>query len=249
MKARTLGARKRALAKTALTGTSGGDERSSAVSRPPRATSVSPSMASRSVSFAGCMNVKGLLAVTLTALALSLGDVSRLPQGWSTQATLDASQACRAKVVGGGDGAGNRLMIRCGSSHAGVYSVTQSISAEPYRGRRVLLSARIRGQALQGRAGLVLKAETRERRLLAMDDMRLNPVQGDTRWIDARVLLDVDPEADSITLGAAVEAGAGTAWVESVRFDVASPDDVGIAVVVRPEAPALPAQPRNLGFR
>jgi hypothetical protein len=197
------------------------------------------------------MNVKGLLAVTLTALALSLGDVSRLPQGWSTQATLDASQACRAKVVGGGDGdgAGNRLMIRCGSSHAGVYSVTQSISAEPYRGRRVLLSARIRGQALQGRAGLVLKAETRERRLLAMDDMRLNPVQGDTRWIDARVLLDVDPDADSITLGAAVEAGAGTAWVESVRFDVASADDAGIAVVVRPEAPALPAQPRNLGFR
>jgi hypothetical protein len=193
------------------------------------------------------MNTKGLLAVTLTALALSLGNAARPPQGWSTQATLDAAQACQAKTVGGGDG--NRLMIRCGSSHDGVYSVTQSISAEPYRGTRVLLSARIRGQALEGRAGLLLKAETSDRRLLAMDDMRLNPVKGDTGWMDARVLLDVDPLADSITLGVAVEAGSGAAWVDSVRFEVARPEDAGLAVIVRPEAPALPAQPRNLGFR
>ena len=195
------------------------------------------------------MNAKGLLAVTTTALALSLGESARPPQGWSTQATLDAAQACQARTVGGGVGAANRMMIRCGSRHEGVFSVTQSISAEPYRGRRVLLSARMRGQGLKGRAGLLLKAETMERRLLAMDDMRLNPVTGDTGWMEVRVLLDVDPQADSITLGAAIEAGAGTAWIESVGFEVAAPEDMGIAITVRPETPALPAQPRNLGFK
>ena len=194
------------------------------------------------------MNAKGLLAVTTTALALSLGESARPPQGWSTQATLDAAQVCQARTVGG-VGAGNRMMIRCGSRHEGVYSVTQSISAEPYRGRRVQLSARMRGQGLTGRAGLLLKAETKERRLLAMDDMRLNPVTGDTGWMEVRVLLDVDPQAESITLGAAIEAGAGTAWIESLGFEVAAPEDMGLAVTVRPEMPTLPAQPRNLSFK
>lgn len=195
------------------------------------------------------MNLKGLLAVTLTALALSLGEGSRLPEGWSAQAMLDASQSCRAQVLGRWPDDGNGLVLKCPASHRGVYAVTQAISAEPYRGRRVLLTARLRTHALQGRAGLLLQAETRERRVLAMDDMRLSPVQGDTDAVDARVLLDVDPQADTITLGVVVEGGPGTAWVDAMRFEIARPDDPGLAVIVRPQPQVLPAQPRNLEFR
>lgn len=195
------------------------------------------------------MNLKGLLAVTLTAVALSLGEASRLPEGWSTQATLDAPQACRAQVLGAWPQDGRRLVLKCPSSHRGVYAVTQSIAAEPYRGRRVLLSARLRTQALQGRAGLLLQAETGERRVLAMDDMRLSPVQGDSEVVDARVLLDVDPQAQTITLGVLVEGGPGTAWVDSMRFEIARPDDMGLAVIVRPQPLPLPQRPLNLDFK
>lgn len=198
---------------------------------------------------AGPMNLKGLLAVSLAATALSLGGPARLPEGWSTLATMDAPQWCRAEVQGGWAERGNTLVLRCRAAQRGIYAVTQAIGAEAYRGRRVMLRARMRAQGLQGRAGLLLQAETLERRVLAMDDMRLNPVSGSTGWVDARVLLDVDAQAEFITLGVAVEGGPGAAWIDALRFEVVQADDPGLAVIVRPAAPSLPTRPQNLELR
>lgn len=192
------------------------------------------------------MNLKGLAAATIAALALSLAAAPRLPDGWAVSASQDAARDCRAQAGGFGPGPG--LVLQCRRASSGSFELSQSIDAAPYRGRRVSLSARVRAEGLAGRAGLLLKAEAADRSVLALDDMRLNPLQGTTGWREARVLLDVDAQAAVVTLGVAIEGGPGTAWVESLRFELTDPADPGLAVIVRPAAPTLPAQPRNLGF-
>jgi hypothetical protein len=201
------------------------------------------------------MNLKGLVAVTAAATALALLGAPRAPAGWTSVATPDAGRACQAQVLRGwawpGDDrdSGNRLAIRCAAATESNLALTQSIAAAPYRGQRVQLSARVRVQDMRGRVGLLLQSKSADGRVLALDDMRLRPIEGSRDWAEARVLLDVGDAAESIQLGVTAESGPGTAWIEALRFETAQPDDLALAVVVRPLPSVLPAQPQNLSLR
>jgi hypothetical protein len=194
------------------------------------------------------LNLKGVAAAAAAASLLSVAPGGGLPEGWAQSATLDAARACQAQRSPWLPGAASRLTIRCAQATEGALSVTQTIDAAPYRGQRLELSARLRAEGLAGRVGLLLRSHGADQRVLALDDMRLRPVSADSGWVNASVLLDVAEEAQTVTLGVLLERGPGRAAVEGLRFERVDPQRSGLAIIHRPEATPLPAQPRNLGL-
>jgi len=96
----------------------------------------------------------------------------------------------------------------------------QAFPAEPYRGKRVRFSGYLRtSRVTGGGAGLCLRINGPEKRVLAFDNMRDRRVLGTTEWTRHEIVLDVPEQATAGALGALL-AGSGSVWVDDLELEV-----------------------------
>lgn len=195
------------------------------------------------------MNIKGIIAAAFGAGALSTLHISSLPDGWSQVATQQSAAACATKIFRSSSGDENEFRIVCHRPTGGMVSVIQTFAAAPYRGKRMQFAARLRTHALQGRVGLLVRAESENKGILAFDDMRTRPVSGTNEWSEHRVLLDIDDIASTITIGILIEGAPGAVSAGRVRFDEVPADNWELSLRLRSDPQSLPAQPQNLELR
>ena len=127
---------------------------------------------------------------------------------------------------------GGKACARVASS-AGVplwqaATVTQTIAAAPYRGKRVRASAFLRMRDVSGYAGLRMRVSAAQKEPLAADRRQDHSWNGTRDWEQQSVVLDVAATAETIEYGI-VLGGTGVAWiddfvVETVGEDVPSTD-------------------------
>jgi hypothetical protein len=190
------------------------------------------------------MNLKALLAASLGGILLASNTESRLPSGWTRQASVDADRACVAGVEAGVFERGKRLLtIECTRSLDGYLAVTQTIAADDYRGKRVRFAARVKTDKVRGWSGLTLRVVTADQRVLGYDDMSTRPLRGTLDWREVAVVMDVDPNAASITFGLRLNDGTGQVWMDGLRFEEVAADDPALSIKLKP---VLPARPQNL---
>ena len=93
---------------------------------------------------------------------------------------------------------------------------TASFPATSAAGKRVTLSGYFRSENIgEGSAGLWLRADGAGQ-ALAFKNMEAHGVTGTTPWKRYEISIDVPANAERIFLGA-LNAGSGTAWVDSLR--------------------------------
>lgn len=195
------------------------------------------------------MNVKGIIAAALGASAISVTNISRVPDGWSLASTGLGASECYTTRYRTPETQENELRIICRRATDGAFSLIQTFAAEPFRGKRMQFLARMRTHDLQGRAGLLIRVESENKGVLAFDDMRTRPVNGDTDWAEYRVSLDIDEPASAITIGFLVEGGPGAARIDRIRFEEVPADNWELSIRLRSHQPTLPLQPQNLNLR
>ena len=191
------------------------------------------------------MNLKALVAASIGGLLLASNAEPRLPAGWSRQASLEGDRACRAGIDLGLREGGRRLLtIDCERNHDGYVSVTQTIAADDYRGKRMRLAARLKTDKVRGWTGLTMRVSGADQRVLSFDDMSTRPLRGSQDWREVAVILDIDPAAASISFGLRIADGAGQVWMDAVRFEEVPADDPSLSIKLKP---VLPNRPQNLG--
>lgn len=110
----------------------------------------------------------------------------------------------------------------------GFRAVTQLIKADGYRGKRVRLTGYLKTRDVPGAgAGLWLRVDGPEAKLLAMDNMRTRPLLGITDWSQHAVVLDVPESAVRLAFGMLLD-GTGQVWGDDLALDVVDPKEVPV---------------------
>ncbi|XYD11329.1 glyoxalase superfamily protein [Methylobacterium sp. NMS12] len=100
----------------------------------------------------------------------------------------------------------------------------QSVSAVPFRGRRVAIGAKLRCQDVTHGATLWVRVDAMPGHTFAFDNLKDAPdgwLFGNTSWVERRVVLDVCAEAISLHFGFFLK-GRGALWAADFRVEEAA---------------------------
>jgi hypothetical protein len=95
---------------------------------------------------------------------------------------------------------------------SGFTSLTGSIKADNYRGKRVRLSAFVKSEDVKGWAGLWMRIDGPNGKQLGFDNMQHRPIKGTSDWKKHEVVLDVPEDSIKIWYGVILNE-EGQVWV------------------------------------
>jgi hypothetical protein len=110
----------------------------------------------------------------------------------------------------------------------GFGTMMQTFDATDYTGKRLRLSGWVKAKSVASWAGLWMRVDDAGSpvKTLAFDNMQSRPIKGTLDWVRYDVVLDVAPEAKSISMGILL-SGQGTVWVSDMKVDIV-PDTVPV---------------------
>jgi hypothetical protein len=161
-----------------------------------------------------------LRILLLAVFALALPAAAQLPRGWELHTTTPRLFQASRETGSAAAGKASGLLIGQDEANSHKYALLlQKISATDYRGRRVRLSAKLRAQAVPGRTGLFLRADSGDGEPVAFDNMEDRPIKGDQSWTAVSLDIDIPAEAKEIHFGLLL-CGAGRAGIDDVSLTV-----------------------------
>ena len=132
--------------------------------------------------------------------------------------------------------------LRCKVDEPGGFgTLMQSFKANKYRDKRMRFSGVVKSEGVTDSAGLWMRVDDDDSKLLEFDNMQERSIKGDTDWQRYPVVLDIPPKGDSVHFGILL-VGKGQVWLSDVRFEEA-PNE---ATTGREKQ--LPDEPGNLDF-
>ncbi|MES2178275.1 MAG: hypothetical protein V4550_10450 [Gemmatimonadota bacterium] len=142
-----------------------------------------------------------------------------IPPGWQgTLGTLDAYEIGIALSERHGGHSAGYLMGGAKLATPEVATLSQLIRVDDYRGKRLRLSAWVKGYGLVGPiAGLWMRVDGAGV-VTAYDNMGTRPESGTTDWHEVSVVLDVPSNALGILIGAMLQ-GRGTLFIDDMKLE------------------------------
>lgn len=108
-----------------------------------------------------------------------------------------------------------RIERKDGTQFGGV---SQTTDATPWRGKLVVLQARLKvRQARDGATGVWLLADPKQEGVNNFAHSYDTPLTGDSEWVIRRAFLDVSKDAKTLTYGAVISAN-GTLWADDFQL-------------------------------
>lgn len=139
--------------------------------------------------------------------------------------------------------------IRPASNRSSSFAtVMQAISAESYRGKRLRFSAQLSTTEVVGQAGLWMRIDGANGKVLSFDDMASRPVSGTTPWQGYEVVLDVPVDSAAIQFGYLL-AGGGRVKAAQFRLEPVDANTPTTATGVPRTNDVLSKVPSNLELR
>lgn len=112
------------------------------------------------------------------------------------------------------------IRARPNARPGGMGTLSRSIPAGRFRGKRVRLSASMRTREA-GRVQLWMRVNGANGQVLSIDDMQNRPLRGTTRWRRYAIVLDVPANASEISYGFLL-AGSGMVWANDFTVTAVS---------------------------
>ena len=154
--------------------------------------------------------IRFLIACLLlsTVCAASNGQTTGFANAFGS-APDDYSVTTDGSVTYSGQASTKITIVRPASKHYGAFNIV--VSAAPFRGKRVEVSAFIKTRDA-GESNIWVNVVGDFGVVYTGDEMDGREIKGTRDWTKASAVVDVDPRATSITYGAAL-SGSGTAWI------------------------------------
>ena len=162
--------------------------------------------------------IASLLFTTHIAFAQNTyGDASAFP-GWSLDgldgqrfaAVIDNSVTLDHKPAG---------RLSTSDNDAKFGSLSQTVDAMAYRDKRVRFSVTAKTEGVKSWAGIWLRVEGADNKMIAFENTESRALRGDTNWTPIDIVLDVPAAARNIHFGVGQD-GPGTLWFGRVNFQV-----------------------------
>ena len=132
--------------------------------------------------------------------------------------------------------------LRCTVDEPGGFgTLMQSFKADQYRNKRMRFSGAVKSEGVTNWAGLWMRVDDDDAKLLEFDNMQERSIEGDTDWQRYPVVLDIPLKGDSIHFGILLD-GKGQVWLSDVRFEEAPNEPI------TGRKKQLPDEPGNLDF-
>ena len=113
-------------------------------------------------------------------------------------------------------------------------TIMQSIRADNFRGKRVRLSGYIKTENVGSYAGMWMRVDATDLRMLDFDNMGDRPIKGTTDWKWYEVVLDVGMDAQQIAFG--VNLGeSGQVWADDLKLEIVGQDVSKTSLKIPPE--------------
>jgi len=109
------------------------------------------------------------------------------------------------------------IRARPNARPGGMGTLSRTVPAQRWRGKRVRLSADLRTDRA-GRVQMWMRVDGPNRQVLAFDDMQSRPIRGTSRWRRYSIVLDVPASATHINYGFLL-AGSGTVWAKDFAIN------------------------------
>ena len=183
---------------------------------------------------------RSLLLVALLGASLvpCVAATDGVPPGWH----LTGSQPQSYKT--GADANGTAFLAsNTDAKVTGFGTLMQAVQASEYAGKRIRFRATVRSEDVAGWAGLWMRVDQGSK-MLAFDNMQTRPIRGTTGWATYEVVLNVPPDATSISFGVLLDSNGGI-WLRGAEFGPVG-SEVPTTQVTMPQAPT---QPVNLDFK
>ena len=180
-------------------------------------------------------------AIGVGVLATALAKPGNLPSGWLQ---TGPAKTCEGQVVPASGAPSPKVFsIDCKPDTEGFSTLMQQIGSGDYAGKRVRLTAQVRGdQVGQAWGGLWMRADSGQRPGTAFDNMNDRPLRGSFGWQPAQVVLDIPADATTLSFGFLLEGGG---QLQATAFNL---EVVSTTTPLTGKGPiqVLPSQPNHL---
>jgi hypothetical protein len=123
-------------------------------------------------------------------------------------------------------------------------TLMQTISAEYYLGKRLMLSGYIKSEDVNGWSGMWMRIDGESNQQLGFDNMRDRAIKGTTDWKKYEIVLDIPENSTTINYGVLL-GGDGEVWFDNFELKEV---DKNVPVTSLKKKSKLPSQPINLDF-
>ncbi|HSW56453.1 MAG TPA: hypothetical protein VLH59_15315 [Ignavibacteriaceae bacterium] len=123
-------------------------------------------------------------------------------------------------------------------------TLMQTISAEYYLGKRLMLSGYIKSEEVKGWSGMWMRIDGESNQQLGFDNMRDRVIKGTTDWTRYEIVLDIPANSTTINYGVLL-GGDGEVWFDNFELKEV---DKNVPVTNLLKESGLPSQPINLDF-
>lgn len=127
----------------------------------------------------------------------------------------------------------------------GLGTLRQAISAKNYLGKRIRFSGWLKTDEVKDSAGLWVRVDSSDTKMLEFDNMENRPVKGTTDWAKYACVVDVPDDAKTILFGFLL-FDAGKVWANQLKLDVVGKDVPSTNIAPAPTR--LADEPVNLDF-
>lgn len=143
-----------------------------------------------------------------------------IPSGWFQAGSKPDSYDMGIDIGAGRDGKNAATIKSRQDKINGFGTLMQECLPGNYLGRRVRMSAFVKSQDVENKAGLWLRVdEVGSKPPLAFDNMADRPIKGTTDWKKYEIVLDVPGNASNLAYGALL-AGTGQIWFDDLKFEI-----------------------------
>ena len=190
------------------------------------------------------ISTASILTVNQAANSTALG-ANTFANGWFLAGTAPQNYETGIDRVVTHDGKSSGYISSTVPSSEGFGTWMQMFKADEYRGKRLRLSAYVKAEDVKDWAGLWMRVDGPENKVLSFDNMQNRPIRGTADWQQVAIVLDVPQNSVGIAFGILLQ-GVGRVWIDNVQFEVVG-QDVSTTQLKEDTSPPLP-QPTNLGF-
>jgi hypothetical protein len=172
------------------------------------------------------------------------GSTPGLPDGWirAGNAPADFDMGTDQTIVHAGKASG--YLKSKVAKPAGFGTLMQLCTGAQFLGKRVRLSAWIKSDSVAGWAGLWMRVDGPDAKMLAFDNMQSRPIKGTSGWTQNNIVLDVAPNAKDIAFGVLLD-GTGAVWFDDISFEIV---DHNVPTTGQGVGSEVASVPRNLDF-
>lgn len=168
------------------------------------------------------------------------------PEGWEVYFSRQGAYTGGRVSKEPRTGSGSVLLRSVGDPSVKEHALLiQKLSAEEFRGRRMELEGYLKTSGVGGWAGLWVRVDDLQGKVLEFHNMMDRPVRGTTDWTKYTVSFNVPVEAWEIHFGALL-AGPGEVGADDFALRVVGGTQP--ATRLKQQIRSLPLSPRNLGF-